>query len=380
MENYLEENNKNEEIDLFNELINSGTLSNYANINNFFNLKSSQKIIYLGIDCTGKSLHFGHIFLIFQSFRFIRRNFKVFFILGNATSLVGDPSDKDKERDLISDSEIDFNLKCISKQLKSIFFDNLSNFNDFLSPLSTFYDDTEFLKKIYKILEINYLGSVKEQWGKFLTYLLPSDDFYNYCQIFNNGDWLNNISFVSFVKKVGKNISLNYLLSKDWVKKRKDSGISYLSFNYSLLQAYDFLYLYENYNCHGQIGGSDQWGNLTTGLKLIKSTFSDNKTFSFNFSLLTDDNGRKISKTSSSSSSVFLNDDKRKWYDYFNNMSDEKAREFLKKITFISDEKIKELLKLNVPSRMRIPQRILYELYSYLCYKKIFFLENKIIS
>ncbi|CAI2188073.1 15340_t:CDS:2, partial [Funneliformis geosporum] len=168
---------------------------------NFYQLKPAEKVIYLGIDCTGENLHIGHLFLYFQTVRFAKEGFTVLLVLGGGTSKIGDPSDKDKERPLLEEKQIE-----------------------------------------------NYQEKIKLQLERIL--IKP--------------------------KKIGE-------------------------FSYPLIQAYDFYYLYENYNCRGQLGGSDQWGNLTTGLELIKKVHSkkEAKTFAFNFPLLTDKDGKKFSKSES---------------------------------------------------------------------------------
>ena len=175
---------------------------------------------------------------------------------------------------------------------------------------------------------------------------------------------------MDFIDKAGRNITINYLLAKETIKQRVSSrvGLSFLAFSYSLLQAYDFYYLYENYNCRGQLGGSDQWGNLTTGLKLIKSFYPTNKTFAFNFPLLTDKEGKKFSKSENSKNTLWLNSDKKIFYDFFRNMPDPQAQKFVCQFTFLNQKQIEELKKLNNPPQLRIFQRILYELMFFLNY------------
>ena len=182
--------------------------------------------------------------------------------------------------------------------------------------------------------------------------------------------------------KIGQNISVNYLLSKETIKQRVENpkaSLSFLAFSYSLLQAYDFYYLYENYNCHGQLGGSDQWGNLTTGLKLIHGFYPENKTFVLTWNLLVDKDGKKLSK-SEGGKKLLLNGEQRDFYDFFRNMPDEQAKIYIKQFTFLEEEQVNELLKLNNPPKLRILQLILYELIHWLNYgetvKSYFFLSN----
>ena len=172
---------------------------------------------------------------------------------------------------------------------------------------------------------------------------------------------------------MGRNISISYLLAKETIKQRinSETGLSFLAFSYSLLQAYDFYYLYEAYNCHGQLGGSDQWGNLTTGLKLIRGFHPENKTFTFNFPLLTDKDGKKFSKSESGQKMLWLNNEEHQFSDFFRNMPDEQVKIYIKQFTFLSESQIKELIKLNNPPKLRILQRVLYELIFILNYPKI---------
>jgi tyrosyl-tRNA synthetase len=177
---------------------------------------------------------------------------------------------------------------------------------------------------------------------------------------------------VDFIDQVGRNISINYLLAKETIKQRLESGLSYSAFSYSLLQAYDFYYLYKNYHCHGQLGGSDQWGNLTTGLKLIRGVYPNGKTFGVTFNMLVDKEGKKLSKSENKSGIIWLDENKtsrQEFYDFFRNMPDPQAEIFIRQFTFLSEEQIKELLKLNRPPRLRILQRILYELVFILNYR-----------
>jgi tyrosyl-tRNA synthetase len=224
------------------------------------------------------------------------------------------------------------------------------------------------LDEIYNILEIKQSFSKKEKWEKFLQYVWPIKN--GSYTILNNSDWLEKISFVDFINEVGRNISINYLLAKETIKQRLEVGLSYLAFNYSLLQAYDFYYLNKKYNCNGQIGGSDQWGNLTTGLKLIRSFEpEENKTFAITFNLLTDKEGKKYSKSNSDKNILWMNSDKKNFFNFFNNMSDEKIEIFLEQFTFINKEQINLLKKINNPPKLRILQRILLELMWFLKYK-----------
>ncbi|CAJ0746963.1 20996_t:CDS:2 [Entrophospora sp. SA101] len=262
---------------------------NAANLENFYQLEPQQKVIYLGIDCTGERLHIGHLFSLIQTIRFAKEGFTVLLVLGGATSKIGDPSDKLQERPQLATEKLNQYYQAIKDQVTQIVIRppiaETKKELDF-APLELFYaDNPQLLSNIYQVLKIK-----KE-----------------------------DISFIDFISQVGRNISINYLLAKETIKQRVNSetGLSFLAFNYSLLQAYDFYYLYQNYNCHGQLGGSDQWGNLTTGLKLIRGNQKD-------------------------------------FYDFFRNMPDEQAKTYLKQFTFLTEEQIAELVKLNDPPKLRI--------------------------
>ena len=176
------------------------------------------------------------------------------------------------------------------------------------------------------------------------------------------------------MRQTGKHLTVAYLSNKETIKKRIETGLTFLEFSYPLLQAYDFYYLYENYRCHGQLGGSDQWGNLTVGLKLIRGLVPENKTFAFTFNLLTDKEGKKYSK--SGANKVIWLDNKQEhqknFFEFFRNMPDEQAKIYIKQFTFLEEQQIKELTKLNDNEpRLRILQRILYELIHFLSFGEI---------
>ena len=358
----------------FQDLQKRGLIANAANLENFCQLEPQQKVVYLGIDCTAESLHIGHLFLLLQTVRFAKQEFKIILLLGGATSKIGDPSDKLKERPQLETKKIENYQAAIKEQLERIINRSSTIEKIDFAPLELFFfNNPQLLKDIYKILEIDSEDSQEKQWEKYLSYIWPLKE--NKYQILNNKDWLEKLSFIDFIDEVGRNISINYLLAKETIKKRLATGLSYAAFSYSLLQAYDFYYLYRNYNCHGQLGGSDQWGNLTTGLKLIRGIYPENKTFALNFPLLADKEGKKFSKSENSKNTLRLNSEKKEFYDFFRNMPDEQAKAYIKQFTFLSESQIEELLKLNNPPSLRICQRILYELifwfsYGY-CEKKV---------
>ena len=356
----------------FQDLQKREIIANVANLENFYQLKPEEKIIYLGIDCTGERLHIGHLFLYLQTVRFAQAGFTVLLILGGATSKIGDPSDKDKERPLLEEGQIKNYLEKIKSQLERILIKPKKIEKVDFSPLEQFYSDNpELLNGIYQVLKISRSEKKEQQWKDYLQYVWPLKE--NKFRILNNDDWLGKLTLLDF-NKIGQNITVNYLLSKETIKQRvenPESSLSYLAFSYSLLQAYDFYYLYKNYGCHGQLGGSDQWGNLTTGLKLIRSFYPENKTFAFTFKLMTNREGKKFSKSESGKNILWLNSEKKNFFDFFRNMPDEQAKIYIKQFTFLEEEQINELLKLNNPPKLRILQWILYELIHWLNHGEI---------
>jgi tyrosyl-tRNA synthetase len=372
----------------FTDLQKRGIIANIASLENFYQLKPSQKVIYHGIDCTGESLHIGHLFLLIQTIRFAKEGFQVLLILGGGTSKVGDPSDKLKERPQLETEKLSQYYQDIKDQVTRIVIkppalEIVKEVN--FTPLELFFSDNqELLNSIYKVLEIKKEESgVEKKWEKYLEYIWPLNKKNNCFQILNNDEWLNKISFLDFINQVGRNITINYLLAKETIKQRienPETGLSFLAFSYSLLQAYDFYYLYKNYSCHGQVGGSDQWGNLTTGLELIKKLHpgEKTKTFAFTFPLLTDKEGKKFSK-SSGSKTIWLSEKKRdpegpdplkELYNFLKNMPDEQVLKFLYQFTFLTEKQIEKIDQLNNPRKLRIPQRILIELLFYLLHGK----------
>jgi len=358
----------------FQDLQKRGITANVANEEKFYQLKPEEKVVYLGIDCTSENLHIGHLFQIIQTIRFAKEGFTVLLVLGGATSKIGDPSDKLKERPQLKTEELNKYYQAIKKQITRLVvrppIPEIKKEIDY-SPLESFYpDNPQLLDKIYQVLKIKKEDSAEKKWESYLNYIWPLKE--NNFRILNNDDWLGKLTVIDF-SKIGQSISVNYLLSKETIKQRVENpkaSLSFLAFSYSLLQAYDFYYLYENYNCHGQLGGSDQWGNLTTGLKLIHGFYPENKTFVLTWNLLVDKDGKKFSK-SEGGKKLLLNGEKKDFYDFFRNMPDEQAKIYIKQFTFLEEEQINELIKLNNPPKLRILQWVLYELIHWLNYGEI---------
>lgn len=255
---------------------------------------------YLGIDPTADSLHIGHLVGVMMLRHFQRAGHKPYALIGGATGMIGDPSGKSKERVLIDEPMLRHNQECIRKQL-----------------------------------------------AKFLDF---DSDAPNAAVLVNNYDWMKDFTFLDFIRNIGKLITVNYMMSKDSVKRRFTGengadGMSFTEFTYQLLQGYDFLYLNEHNNCKLQLGGADQWGNITTGTELIRKV-TGNEAFALTCPLITKADGKKFGKTESGN--VWL-DPKRtspyKFYQFWLNVSDEDAARFIRIFTSLTREEIEGLEK-----------------------------------
>ena len=252
---------------------------------------------YVGIDPTADSLHIGHLVGIMMLKHFQRAGHRPIALIGGATGMIGDPSMKSQERVLIDEQTLRHNQECLRKQLE-----------------------------------------------KFLDF---DSDAPNAAILVNNYDWMKNYSFLQFIRDVGKHITVNYMMAKDSVKKRlsanADHGMSFTEFSYQLLQGYDFLYLYEHEGCRLQMGGSDQWGNITTGTELIRR-MNGGEAFAITCPLITKADGTKFGKTEGGN--VWL-DPKRtspyKFYQFWLNVSDADAAKYIKIFTDLTQEEIAEL-------------------------------------
>ena len=264
---------------------------------------------YIGFDPTSDSLHIGSLVQIIILMHFQKLGHKPIILLGGATGMIGDPSGKSKERNLL---------------------DN-------------------------KILEEN-CKSIKLQMEKFLDF---DEKKSNSALIVNNYDWMKDFSLVDFSRKIGKHITVNYMMAKDSVKKRlgkeSNEGMSFTEFTYQLIQGYDFLYLYNNYNCKIQIGGSDQWGNITTGTELIRRKTGD-KAYAITCPLVKKVDGTKFGKTEEGN--IWLDKNRTspyKFYQYWLNTSDEDAINYIKIFTLLEKEIIKKIIaehELNLHHRL----------------------------
>ena len=265
---------------------------------------------YVGFDPTADSLHIGHLVGIMMLSHLQRSGHRPIVLLGGATGMIGDPSFKSQERKLLTLEEIQHNQACIKKQL--------SHFMDF---------ETEAENKAL---------------------------------VLNNYDWNSKWSFLDFIRDIGKHITVNYMMAKDCVKKRIETGLSFTEFSYQLLQAYDFKYLYENYGCKLQMGGSDQWGNITCGTELIRRTLGG-EAFAMTCPLITKADGTKFGKTEKGN--VWLDPEKTSpyaFYQFWLNVSDEDAKKFIRIFTFFTKDEIENLEKEHdVAPNLRVLQKAL---------------------
>lgn len=279
-------------------------------------LMSGMQSAYVGIDPTADSLHIGHLVGVMMLRHFQLAGHKPYALIGGATGMIGDPSGKSSERNLLDETTLRLNQEAIREQL--------SRFLDF---------DT---------------------------------DVENGAVLVNNYDWMKDFSFLDFIRDVGKHITVNYMMAKDSVRKRLDAeakeGMSFTEFTYQLVQGYDFLYLYQNYNCTLQMGGSDQWGNITTGTELIRR-IGGGKGYALTCPLITKADGTKFGK--SEEGNVWLDAHRTspyKFYQYWINTSDEDAEKYIKIFTFLSRTDIESLVNEHQQApHLRILQKKLAE-------------------
>ena len=261
-------------------------------------LKKEQSAGYIGFDPTADSLHIGHMVQVMLLVHFQRAGHTPIALVGGATGMIGDPSGKSEERSLLDEVTLRKNQEGIKKQL--------SHFLDFKS------------------------------------------DKPNRALMVNNYDWMKEYSFLGFIRDIGKHITVNYMMSKDSVKKRLGSdakeGMSFTEFSYQLVQGTDFLHLYNNYNCKLQMGGSDQWGNIVTGTELIRRK-SGGEAFALTCPLITKADGSKFGKTESGN--VWLDPEKTspyQFYQFWLNVSDEDAKKYIRIFTILDQKTIEELI------------------------------------
>ncbi len=248
---------------------------------------------YIGFDPTADSLHIGNLVQIMTLVHFQRCGHKPIALIGGATGMVGDPSGKSAERNLLSEDILKYNQACVKAQLEKFL-----DFNSKTNP----------------------------------------------AEMVNNFDWFKNFTFLDFIRDVGKHLSINYMMAKDSVKNRLETGMSFTEFSYQLVQGYDFLWLYENKGCRLQMGGSDQWGNIVTGTELIRRKISG-EAFALTTPLIKKADGTKFGKTEDGN--IWLDPKKTspyKFYQYWLNTSDEDAANFIKIFTLKSESEITSMI------------------------------------
>ena len=261
-------------------------------------LLEKMRSAYVGIDPTADSLHIGHLVSVMMLRHFQLAGHKPMALIGGATGMIGDPSGKSAERNLL---------------------------------------DEEMLK--------HNQDSIKKQLERFLDF----SEGENNAILVNNYDWMKNFSFLDFARDIGKHITVNYMMAKDSVKKRfsaeSKEGMSFTEFTYQLIQGYDFLHLYQQKDCTLQMGGSDQWGNITTGTEMIRR-IGKGKAYALTCPLITKADGTKFGKTEGGN--IWLDKERTspyKFYQYWLNTSDEDAEKYIKIFTFLSQQEIQNLLK-----------------------------------
>lgn len=255
---------------------------------------------YVGIDPTADSLHIGHLCGVMMLRHFQRCGHKPLALVGGATGMIGDPSGKSQERNLLNEETLRHNVACIKGQL--------ARFLDFESEAP------------------------------------------NKAELVNNYDWMKDYSFLDFAREIGKCITVNYMMAKDSVKRRLNGefqdGMSFTEFTYQLLQGYDFLHLYQTKNCKLQMGGSDQWGNITTGTELIRRKLgSENEAFALTCPLITKADGRKFGKTENGN--IWLDRNRTSpyaFYQFWLNVADEDAERYIKIFTSLDRPTVEDLV------------------------------------
>ncbi len=289
-------------------------------------LQKEMTSAYVGIDPTADSLHIGHLVSVMMLKHFQRAGHRPIALVGGATGMIGDPSGKSQERNLLDEKTLRHNQE-----------------------------------------------SIKNQLAKFLDF---ESDKPNAALLVNNYDWMKEISFLDFIRDIGKHITVNYMMSKDSVKKRltgeASDGMSFTEFTYQLVQGYDFLHLYNHCNCRLQMGGSDQWGNITTGTELIRRKTAG-EAFALTCPLITKADGGKFGKTESGN--VWL--DRKytspyKFYQFWLNVSDNDAAKYIKIFTALPQEEIETLIaEQNAAPHLRPLQKRLAEEVTIMVHSKV---------
>lgn len=272
-------------------------------------LEKETVTFYIGFDATADSLHVGHFLQLMIMARMQKAGHRPIVLLGTGTTMVGDPTGKTDMRKMLTKEQIEYNAECFKRQM--------SKFIDF-------------------------------EDGKAL--------------MLKNGDWLLNLNYIDFLREVGVHFSVNKMLTYECYKSRLEKGLSFIEFNYMLMQSYDFLELYKKYDCKMELGGDDQWSNIIGGVELIRRVTGD-EAFGMTFNLLTTKEGKKMGKTEGGA--VWLDAEKTSPYEFFQywrNIGDDDVIKCLKMITFVSIEEINEYAKLSGAELNSAKERLAFEL------------------
>ena len=286
---------------LYDELVWRGLINDISSPELEKKLNEGGLTFYIGTDPTGDSLHIGHYSSFLVAKRLKEAGHNPILLVGGATGLIGDPK-PNAERAMITKEQLEYNYKKLRKQVEDIFG----------------------------------------------------------FEVVNNYDWSKDINFIDYLRDYGKFFNINYMLSKETVKRRLDIGITYTEFSYMIMQSLDFLWLFENKGCTLQIGGQDQWGNITSGIELIRKK-TGKEAYGFTMPLITKADGTKFGK--SEGKAIWLDREKTspyEWYQFLINSEDEKVIEYLKKLTFLSREEIESLeASLKENTELRLPHKAL---------------------
>ena len=297
-------------MNLFNEMKERGLVYQTVYEEELSKLLDSERIVcYCGFDPTADSLHVGHLASILQLIRMQRAGHTPIALIGGATGRIGDPTGRNDMRPMITQAERDENVRKIKAQLESFFDQNVPN----------------------KLVVVN------------------------------NDDWFKDLGFIDFLNTVGLNMSVNKMLSSGCFEQRMENGLSFLEFNYMPMQAYDFWYLYKNYDCKLELGGSDQWANMLAGVELIRRK-EENPVFCLTTPLLTRADGKKMGK--SAGNAVWLDREKFSDYDffqYFRDIEDTKVEEVFRILTLLPLDEIKEICKGTGKEINKAKERLAYE-------------------
>ena len=278
---------------VFDELSRRGLIAQTTNEEKIKEILSNENVtFYIGFDATASSLHIGHFLQMIVIRHMQQAGHKAIVLLGTGTTLVGDPTGKTDMRKMLTPEQVDHNAECFKRQM--------SKFIDF-SP--------------------------------------------DKAQLVKNGDWLGKMKYIDFLRDVGRHFSVNKMLTAECFKSRLEKGLSFLEFNYMLMQSYDFLHLYRNYGCKMELGGDDQWANILSGVDLVRRECGE-EAYAMTFTLLTTTDGKKMGKTEKGA--LWLDAEKTGPYDFFQhwrNVSDDEVIRLMKMLTFIPVEEIEELEK-----------------------------------